>query len=71
MALAELPEGIHQIISDCELSDGRRFPAGDDQAVETVKLLRQAHFARLYAEASEHSNMFCKVALEGQYANFH
>jgi hypothetical protein len=47
-----------------DLADGGRFPAGDDQAVEGLKLLRKPHLYRFYANACKYLFVFDKRALE-------
>ncbi len=63
MRLAELAQWLHQPEVVREFADGGGFSAGDDEAIQTVKMTRQTHFGGFDAEATEYCEVFGKVTL--------
>ena len=63
---AEVAQRLVEAVEPHEPCDRCRLAPGDDQAVEAVELLRQAHLDRLRAEAPQDSRVLAKIALYGQ-----
>ena len=50
---------------------GRALAPGQDQAVDVLEMLRQAHLDRLHADGAQDREMLGEGALEGQHADLH
>ena len=52
-----------------QLIDGARLAAGQNDSVQPVEILRQAHPARFSAEALQHGEVFLHPALQREHAD--
>ena len=62
----EPPQRLLEAVDPDQAHDRGRFPAGDDEPVEVLELLRLAHLDRLGAEAPQHGRVLAEVALDGR-----
>src|SRR5689334_4719231 len=65
-------ERAQRVVEVVQLHHARhrgRLAAGDDQAVEAVELLRQAHLDRIRAETAQHPRVLAEVPLHGKDAD--
>ena len=62
----EPPQRLLEPVDPDQAHDRGRFPAGDDEPVEVLELLRLAHLDRLGAEAPQHGRVLAEVALDGE-----
>ncbi len=60
-----LSDGVDEAVGFDELADRRAFPAGDDQALDVLKLVGLLDGDALGAAAREHPLVFADIALEG------
>jgi len=67
----KLDQWLHQAEIHGQLADGGRFAAGDDQPIQPCEMAGQAHLGALNAQALEHCNVFCEIALDGKDSDFH
>ena len=61
--LPELAQWFDQLISGRQLPHRGGFTTWDNQPIEVLQMLRQAHFDRIHAESLQYHDMFGKVAL--------
>ena len=69
LAGQQLPQRRHQAPAHGQLANGRALTAGNNQAIEAFQMFGQAHLAHRHAQTGECSDVFRKVALEGQHAD--
>ena len=68
---AEPANRLLEPVQPHQAGDRRRLAAGDDEPVEPVELLGQAHLDRLRAEAAQHRRVLAEVALDCEDADLH
>ena len=67
----ERPDRVVEAVEAHQPHHRRRLATRDDEAVEPLELLRQAHLDRLDAEAMQHRDVLAERALEGEDADLH
>ncbi len=65
----ERPQCLVEPVEAHQPRDRGRLAARQDQPVEPLELLGQAHLDRLRAEAAEHRRVLAEVALYGEHAD--
>src|SRR6266545_1865601 len=67
----ESPQGFVQAVEPHQAHERRRLPAGNDEAVQALELLRLPHFDDVRAEAAQHRRVLADVSLDGEHSNSH
>src|SRR5215207_3347935 len=67
----EAPDRLVEPVEPHQPHERRRLPAGDDEPVEPLELLRLAHLDDLRAEPAQHRDVLAKIPLESKDADLH